>query len=152
MIAETFVKSFVRVTFVVIEFFVDITLLTVFSQPTFTSKVNNANIRTMCEICLELTFVLVSLLLILNRFHKSFWCFHHWLSKSKCWLGLFFCFHYFITDLQGYEITAIQNTSVFYFFPLGLRFSICPDVWNAEGRNMNTCILLIFIKNVILQL
>ena len=132
--------------------FIDITLLTIFSQPTFTYKVNNGNIRTMCEICSKLTFVLVFLLLILNRFHKSFWCFHHWLSTSKCWLGLFFCFHYFITDLQRYEITAVQNTSMFYFFPLGLCLSIFPDVWNAEGRNMNTCILPLFIKNVILQL
>ena len=60
-----------------LNFFIDINLLTVFSQPTFTYKVNNGNIRTMCEICSKLTIVVVSLLLTLNRFHKSFWCFHY---------------------------------------------------------------------------
>ena len=104
----------VKISFVVIEFF-----YRYYSAYNFfpaNLDVNNGNIRTMCEICSKLTFVLVSLLLTLNRFHKSFWCFHYWPSTSKCWLGFFFCFHYFITDLQSYEIIAVQNTSVFYFF------------------------------------
>ena len=32
-------------------------------------------------------FILVSLLLTLNRFHTLFWCFHYWFWTSKSWLG-----------------------------------------------------------------
>ena len=61
-------------------------------------KVNNGSIRTIYEICSKLTiktperrgvieFVLVSLSLILNRFHTLLWCFHCWFGTSKCRLG-----------------------------------------------------------------
>ena len=60
-------------------------------------KVNNRKTRIMCEICLKLTIskhqnevngvVLLSLVLILNKFHVLFWCFHCWIGKGKCQLG-----------------------------------------------------------------
>ena len=64
-------------------------------------KVNNRNNSAMCKICLKLTikapndvidFIVVSLLLTLNIFHKLFWCFYCWLWTSKwqlCWSFLF---------------------------------------------------------------
>ena len=71
-------------------------------------KVNNRKTRIMCEICLKLTIskhqnevngvVLLSLVLILNKFHVLFWCFHCWIGKGKCQLGSQkknFCFFIF---------------------------------------------------------
>ena len=63
-------------------------------------KVDNGNSRALCEICSKLKkrhlndvndVVLVSLLLTLNRllhFTPLFWCFHCWLWRSKCRLGI----------------------------------------------------------------
>ena len=42
-------------------------------------KVNNGNTRNIFEICSKLAAKTLEgdhFLLILNRFHKSFWCFH----------------------------------------------------------------------------
>ena len=32
--------------------------------------------------------VLLSLLLLKNKFHTLLWCFHCWIWTSKCWLGV----------------------------------------------------------------
>ena len=59
---------------------------------TYVLKVNNWNIKEMCEVCSKITIkipdvVLVSLPLPLDRFHTFFWRFHCWLWISKCNLG-----------------------------------------------------------------
>ena len=52
--------------------------------PIWFFKFRNRNDRTICEICLKETLKiryyvgLVSLLLLLNRFHPLRWCFHCW--------------------------------------------------------------------------
>ena len=60
-------------------------------------KMNNGNIRTMCEICSDFTKKTPErrqwrrsgvLLLTLNRFHILFWCFYCWLWTSKYRLRL----------------------------------------------------------------
>ena len=60
-------------------------------------KMNNGNIRTMCEICSDFTKMTPErrqwrrsgvLLLTLNRFHILFWCFYCWLWTSKYRLRL----------------------------------------------------------------
>ena len=59
-------------------------------------KVDNGNIRTMCEICLKLTVKTPErrqwchsgvFIVDFNRFHTFFWCFHCWLWTSKCRQG-----------------------------------------------------------------
>ena len=55
----------------------------VFPSRIYFIKVNNWNTKTMCEIWLKLTVVLVSLFLTLSRFHTLFWCFLCWLWTSK---------------------------------------------------------------------
>ena len=55
----------------------------------------NRSSRTMCDFCSKLIktpewrqdVILVLLLLTLNKFHILFWCFHCWLSTSKCQIG-----------------------------------------------------------------
>ena len=108
-------------------------------------KVSDESIRTMCGICLKLTLktsvIVVSLLLILNRFHIFFWCLSCWFRTRKyqlmnmikvslSFLPLFMPLSWNCSF--KYCVNIIKNTLSFFW-----RRSF-PKIYKKIRKNQNT--------------